>query len=194
MEQPAYRDRPTIEERAAKREQIHTGGNDRYSSLIDALSRGHQLPPEGARPKLTWHPILWTMLRVGLVVIVAYMAALYGWRWWRQQQTDTWTGPTASVQSGQRLAGCAAANSRDDDAQPTWIRFQGVVYVESDSVNPVFNQGVEGQTGFIETGYSLSQLRIILRSRARRHATPAHPGASPPGIAASVYQPDPTCI
>ena len=98
MEEPGVaRDRPTIEERASKLDQVHADGNDRYTSLIDVLSRGRSLPPDSARPRLVWHPILWQLVRVILVVIVVYLAVLYGWRWWRQQQTDTWTGPTATV-------------------------------------------------------------------------------------------------
>lgn len=194
MEEPAYGDRPTIEERASKRQLIHTGGNDRYTSLIDALSRGRHIPPESARPKLSWHPVIWTLLRVVVVVVVAYMAVLFGWRWWRQQQTDTWAGPTATVQSGQRLAGCASANARNDDSMPTWIRWQGTVYVETDTVFPVLNQSLEGQTQFSETGYALSQLRIVLREVGAAGALPPMLlVVSPPGIGAAVYKPDASC-
>jgi hypothetical protein len=194
MEEPAYTDRPSIEERARKRELIHSGGNDRYSSLVNALSRGKPIPPEGARASYPWHPVLWTLVRIVVLVVVGYMAVLFGWRWWRQQQTDTWVGPTAAVQSGQRLAGCDAANARNDDSEPTWIRWQGTVYVQTDSVFPVLNQSAEGRTQFTETGYSLSQLRIVLERNVPVGPTPpALLVVSPPGVGASVYRPDAGC-
>lgn len=196
MEGPAaHRHRPTIEERASKRDQIHTGANDRYSSLMEALSGGRPLLADQSRPKLTWHPVMWTLIRILLVLLVAYLLALYGWRWWRQQQTDVWSGPSTSVVSGQRLSGCDAANLRNDDAMPTWIRWAGHVFVQTDRILPVLNQSLEGQTQFIETGYSLSQLRIVLPATTVAGQLPAELlVVSPPGIAASVFKPDASCV
>lgn len=194
MEEPIYGERPSIEERASKRHQVHASGNDRYTSLIDALSGGNPIPALGRGPRVAWHPIVWTLIWTAAIVVVVYLAALFGWRWWRQQQTDTWLGPTASVQSGQRLAGCTSANLRNDDTEPTWIRWNGTVFVQTEAVFPVLNKSAEGQTQFTETGYKLSQLRIVLTQDAVAGQLPPRLlVVSPPGIGASVYQPDASC-
>ena len=48
-----------------------------------------------------------------------------------------------------------------------------MVYVQSDSVYPVLNEGADGQTGFTEPGSSLPPLRIVLRELGINSAPPA---------------------
>jgi len=189
------RGRPSIAERAERRERMDAGGRDRYSTLVRTLQAGRDVPLGRVREtRFEWNPIFWTLVKLALVLVAAYFITLFAYNWWRDQRVDTWTGPDAAVQSGQRLAGCDAANRQHDDLFPTWVRFQGVVYVLTDRRRPVIGNSEPGRTQFVETGYSQERIRILL---------PAAPVAGqppddlllvvPPAFAGRIFDADPSC-
>jgi hypothetical protein len=152
--------RPSIDERAARRDRVERGGADRYASLMRALSAGQEMPWQrrGYRTiSLEWHPIAWTLLRVAVVVVIAYGAVVIGYNAWRDSRVDTWAGPDATVSSGQRLADCPVVNGLHDDVFPTWIRFGGSVYGLTDLIRPV---GSAPTADYPDTGYRLGSLRL----------------------------------
>lgn len=153
--------RPSISERAARRDRISQGGSDRYSSLLRALHAGAEMPLRQRRGRgiaLEWHPIAWTLVKAAVVVAFGYAAIFLGFNAWRDSRTDTWTGPDASVTSGQRLADCPVVNSLHDDTFPTWVRFEGSIYRLTDSVRPV---GDDPGPDYPSTGYALGSLQLL---------------------------------
>jgi hypothetical protein len=172
-DQPAPRARPSIEERAARRQALQRSERDRYANLVRALQAGREIPLRPRRgERLQWHPVAWLLLRLAAVGVVAYLLASFAHGIWRENRVETWAGPTAEVTSGQRLAGCAAANQQQHSYLPTWVRYGGRVYVLTERQRPLVGQGLPGQTRQIETGYSLERLRILV---PRETADPAAP-------------------
>jgi hypothetical protein len=164
MSEPeAYRPRPSIAERAARRQALQRSERDRYSNLVRALQAGREVP---LRPRtgerLRWHPVAWLLLRIALVGALVYGAAVLAHRFWREQAVDTWAGPDATVTSGQRLAGCAPANAQYHADLPTWVRYGNQTYVLTERQRPLVGAGMPGETRQIETGYSLDRLRILI--------------------------------
>ena len=192
---PESRSRPSIAERAARRERLEHEGRDRYSSLVRALQAGREVPLGGTREMpMAWHPVVWTLLRLAIVAVGLYVISLVGWNWWRDQQVDTWSGPDAGVQSGQRLESCLAANAQRDDLVPTWVRFDGTVYVLTPRLTPIAGGGQPGQTQYVESGYSQERLRLVLREPAVTGEPPPELIlVSPPSRGGRIYEPDPTC-
>jgi len=154
-------DRLSIAERAEKRERMARSGRDRYGSLLRTLQAGQELPI-GPSQKVhdEWHPIFGKLIIVVIVVVAGWVVLRGGVTIWRDNATDTWAGPDATVQSGQRLAGCAPVNILHDDAFPTWIRFKGSVYVLANARRPVAE--VSAENGYQETGYA-NDSRLLLR-------------------------------
>lgn len=151
--------RPSIGERAERRKRLVAGGSDRYTSLVRALHAGREVPLRYRRPTaLEWHPIAAKLIVAAIVAVMLYFAVSFGYRAWRDGRTDTWTGPDASVTSGQRLADCPVVNELHDDTFPTWVRFEGRVYRLTDSVRPV---GSDPTGDFPLTGYALGDLRLL---------------------------------
>lgn len=152
--------RPSIGERAARRDRVESGGADRYASLMRAMRAGQEMPWQRRRQRtisLEWHPIAWTLLRLAVVVVIAYGAVVIGYNAWRDGRIDTWAGQDASVASGQRLADCPQVNSLHDDIFPTWIRFEGSVYGITDAIRPF---GFTPTDSYPDTGYKLGSLRL----------------------------------
>jgi hypothetical protein len=154
-------ERLTIAERAAKRDRMEHSGRDRFGSLLRTLQAGRELPiGSGQRARYEWHPIFWRLLAAVFIVVVAWFALRAGVTVWRDNTTDTWAGPDATVRSGQRLEGCAPVNILHDDAFPTWIRFQGGIFVLADARRPV--AAVTAENGYQATGYT-NDSRELLR-------------------------------
>jgi hypothetical protein len=152
--------RPSIGERAARRERVERGGADRYSSLMRAMRAGQEMPWQRRRQRtisLEWHPIAWALVRALVVVVIAYGAIVVGFNAWRDSRVETWAGPDATVTSGQRLADCPQVNDLHDDSFPTWIRFQGSVYGLTDTIRPY---GFTSNDEYPDTGYRLGSLRL----------------------------------
>lgn len=193
---PHSRSRPSISERAAKRDRLDHDGRDRYSSLVRALQAGREVPAGRTREaSLKWHPVVWTLLRLALVAAALYVIGLVGWNWWRDQQVDTWQGPGGLVQSGQRLEGCLAANVQHDDVMPTWVRFDETVYVRSERNRVLGGESRPGETQYVESGYSLGAVRILLFEPPAAGEPPRELIlVNPPARAGRAYDPDPSCV
>jgi hypothetical protein len=154
----ASRRRPSIDERAERRERVESGGADRYASLVRALRAGQEVPLRERRGTgLEWHPIASKLLLVAFVAVVAYFSITTAYNAWRDARVETWAGPDASVQSGQRLANCPPANALHDDVFPTWIRYQGAVFISTGAIRPV---GTTPTVSYPSTPYSLGNLRL----------------------------------
>ncbi|HSH21168.1 MAG TPA: hypothetical protein VK992_00945 [Candidatus Caenarcaniphilales bacterium] len=162
-DQPAPRERPSIAERAARRQALQRSERDRYANLVRALQAGRELPLRpGRAERLQWHPVAWLLLRLAILVVLLYAVAWVALGVWRDMTVDTWTGSDGTVTSGQRLAGCTRANAQNHAYFPTWIRFDDRVYVLSSRERPLLGQGMPGETRQIETGYALERLRILI--------------------------------
>jgi hypothetical protein len=150
--------RPTIEERAERRERVESGGADRYTSLVRALRAGKEVPiREREARSLEWHPVAGKLLIAAVIGVLAYAAIVTGYNAWRDSRVETWSGPDATVASGQRLANCPVANALHDDVFPTWVRYGGRIYIASGANRPVGN----GPTpDYPLTPWQLGELRL----------------------------------
>jgi hypothetical protein len=189
------RDRPSIEERAARRQALQRSERDRYSNLVRALQAGREVPLRDIRrDRAQWHPVAWLLVRLAIVGVAVYLLASFAHGVWREQRVDTWAGPTADVTSGQRLAGCDAANVQSHSYLPTWVRYGGRVYVLTPRMRPLVGQGLPGQTRQIETGYSHERLRILIPTEVDDPAAPSRILVVQTGSpAAAVYPHAPEC-
>lgn len=152
--------RRSVSERAAQRDRMHHAGRDRYSSLLHTLHAGREMPlqPRSRGFRLAWHPIAGTLLRLAVVAVLLYVAITTGLAFWRDVRIDTWSGPDASVTSGQRLADCPLAGAVHDDIFPNWIRFEGKVFLLTDTIRPM---GFQPDADFPATGYSDGSMTLF---------------------------------
>jgi len=137
---------------------MQQGGRDRYSSLLRTLQAGQELPWQQQRRgrRIAWHPIAGTLLRVALVGILLYFGVTAALGLWRDSRVDVWSGPDATVTSGQRLEGCALISVRDD-IFPSWIRLDGTIYRLTETIRPM---GFEPDADFPPTGYTLGTMSL----------------------------------
>lgn len=134
-------------------------GRDRYSSLLRTLQAGQELPwQQGRRSRrMAWHPIAGTLLRLAIIAILLYVAVTAALGLWRDSRVDVWSGPDASVSSGQRLADCPLVGTVRDGIFPSWLRFDGMVYRLTDTIRPM---GFEPDADFPPTGYTLGTMTL----------------------------------
>jgi hypothetical protein len=140
--------RPSIAERAARRDELQAAGRDRYGTLLRSLQAGHELPlhRRGGRIAIDWNPVLWTLFKVAIVVVAVYFTVRLGTQWWRENHVDTWSGPDATVQSGVSLAGCpVVADIRVEDF-PSWVSYGGSIYNYTPWKRPYINAQTPGYT------------------------------------------------
>jgi hypothetical protein len=137
---------------------MQQAGRDRYSSLLRTLQAGRELPWQQQRRgrRIAWHPIAGTLVRAAIVAILLYVAVTAALGLWREGRVDVWSGPDASVTSGQRLEGCALISVRDD-IFPSWIRLDGTIYRLTETIRPM---GFEPDADFPPTGYTLGTMTL----------------------------------
>lgn len=193
-ETPTERERLSIADRAARRDRLSSGDRDRYSNLLRSLQAGREIPLREARSmRFEWHPVVWTLLKLTALVLVVYFVGNFAWNAWRDTQVEIWAGPDATVQSGQRLAGCVGANAQHDELFPTWLRYGGRVYLMTSENRPVGSEGSLAK-GYEHSGYTLSNLQLLLlnnspQGRAREELV-VH---NPPAFAGRVFRVAPEC-
>jgi hypothetical protein len=152
--------RPSIEERVARREMVDAEGRDRYDTLLRHLRAGQEITLESRRrERLDWHPIANKLVVAALVVVAVYFVVSTAVSIWREQRVDTWTGPDATVTSGQKLEGCPSFIKLDDPVFPAWIRFRGGLFQRSEQAVPIGATNI-GST-YLDTGYTHDDLRIF---------------------------------
>lgn len=162
---PASARRPSIRERAARRGTLDERGRDRYDSLLRHLQAGRELPVQPRRGRrwrfggLDIDPSGPRLVALALIVAIGWGLASLVVEAFRRDAVDTWSGPDATVQSGQRLPSCPGVIERPDVAFPSWIRFDGRVYAWTDSAIPL---GDFTRTGAYEpTPYRHRDLNVL---------------------------------
>ncbi len=192
------RERMSIAERAARRDRVVTG-HDRYSSLVRVLRAGREIPLRPRRRRrlaalfddLDWHPIATRLVVLVAVVAIVVTGAKLGGDWLRERTVSTWSGPDASVTSGQRLDACPDATAPASvETYPNWVRYGGQLYVRTDDVRPGLVDGVS----YLDSGYHLDHLLLVLlegtpAGRARQELMLWSDGA----MAGYVYHVAPGC-
>jgi hypothetical protein len=159
------RHRPPIAERAARRDRL-TGGRDRYASLVRALRAGREVPLRPRRRSrlaifddLDWHPIGTRLVVLVAAVALVAVGAKLGGDWLRERSVSTWSGPDASVTSGQRLGTCPGVDlPASVETYPNWVRYEGRLYLRSDDVRPGLVDGIS----YLDSGYRLDHLLLVL--------------------------------
>jgi len=152
--------RPSIEERIARREQVDAQGRDRYDRLLRHLQAGREISVERPRrERWDWHPVAGRLIVAALVAAALYIAVTTGLSIWRDQRVDTWSGPDASVTSGQKLEGCPAFVRLNSPVFPAWIRYDGGLFQRTESAVPVGSTNLG--TSYRETEYTHEDLRIL---------------------------------
>lgn len=188
------RSRPSIEERAERRRTLQSQHPDRYSSLLDVL-RGDR-PSRSVRfsDPAQWHPVMRQLIVVSIVIAGLVAAGYLVSDMLRQGRIDAWSGPTATVTSGQEVLACLPAGTTPHEHLPTWIRYGDRVYARTDFVRPLRNQGRIDETGQVETGYRLDRLRILLPAEDPTDQVPPRLlVVSEPGPVATLYELAPAC-
>jgi hypothetical protein len=194
-DQPESRPRPSISERAARREALQRSERDRYANLVRALQAGREIPLRPGRgERLQWHPIARVLVLLAIVGVIGYAVATVANNVWREMRVDVWAGPDGNVTSGQRLAGCVPANSQRHAYLPTWVRYGGRVYVLTERQRPLVGQGMPDQTRQIETGYTLERLRILVETELPAGEPPSRILLIQAGsFAAAIFDHTPEC-
>jgi hypothetical protein len=184
------RPRLTIEERAERRRFVLSRGHDRFSALLRVLQGGQELPIRRRRrlDTVDWEQVRWTGVKVVFAAVVLYATGTFVYSIWRDLKVDTWAGPDATVQSGQRLQDCAAVNRLATDAPfPAWVRFGGVVYGRGDGVVTV-EEPARTTAAFAATGHVLGELRLF-----HEPTTPRVAVLIPRATSAVIYEPVAGC-
>ena len=147
--------RPSIEERVARREMVDAQGRDRYDTLLRHLQAGRESTVQRPRSeRWDWHPVAGRILIAAAVIAAVYLGATAILSYLREQRVDTWTGPDATVTSGQRLTGCPSFIKLDHPVFPAWIRFDGGLFQRTEQVMPVGQTNIG--TTYRESGYTLN--------------------------------------
>lgn len=186
--------RLSIEQRAARRDFVLSRGHDRFSALLRVLQGGREMELQ-PRPRLAFDLGPWPRRAAWLAVVLAIgaLAASPVAAMLRDLRVDTWDGPDRTVQSGQRLSGCASVNVLHDDIYPTWVRYEGVVYQKLD-----LQRYLDAQPSGVrlaEPGYSLGPMRLLVDDAV---VTGGEPDSVlivlPPSRLAVVYVPAAGCV
>jgi hypothetical protein len=103
--------------------------------------------------------VLWTLVKVAIVVVLGYMAIRTAAQWWRESHVETWSGPDAAVQSGVRLEDCPIVDAIRVDVFPSWITYGGSVYRYAGWKRPYVGPETPGYTA---TPYANGAMRLVL--------------------------------
>jgi hypothetical protein len=153
------RNRVSIAERAARRDRAEHTGRDRYDSLLRQLRAGREMPVTRARgSRLEWHPVARWLIAAAALGVAAYLVITVASASIRENRVDTWAGPTQAVTSGQKLDACAQVPRRNDALFPTWIRYDGGLFIEADAVLPMGETNIGAY--YLDSGYANNGLRI----------------------------------
>ncbi len=188
---PPREQRLSIEERAERRRWVLSRGHDRFTALLRVLQGGRQLPVQRRRrlEDVDWEQLRWTAVKAAVALALLAAVGLFLHSIWRDLKVDTWSGPDATVQSGQRLRDCPVVNQLpSDDALPAWLRFEGAIYRRGRTLRGVADPSLGG-TGYPETGHSLGSIRLLLDRDDRRRVLLI----VPPARAAVAYELTPEC-
>lgn len=187
--------RLSIEERAARRDEITRPGRDRWAALVRSLQAGRELPvgrPARRRLRVSIDSSFWTILKIAALGVAVYAIALGVQTWVRERSVDTWSGPDAAVTSGLNLAGCPAASQIRDPAFPSWLKVNDTVYLFTGRKRPFL--GVGRTNGFSDSGYRNGALRLLwIDDTPAGRARDAVFVWQEPAIAGVTYARDPTC-
>ncbi len=138
--------------------------------------------------EVDWGTLGWTAAKVLFAGLLIFATGSFVFSIWRDLRVETWSGPDASVQSGQRLRDCQPVNQLASDTDlPAWIRYGGTVYGRRGSQMPSADP-VSGVEVFSETGYALGRLRLRADEPVRRVLV-----VVPPSTSGAVYEPVPGC-
>ena len=103
------------------------------------------------------------IVALGATPVLLYLLAVAGFAWYRDQQTDAWTGPDSTVTSGQRLAGCAPIAILPSDPDfPNWVRYNGRIYARTDDIRPMGSSNVGPGLSYVPTDYKHGGLVLYL--------------------------------
>lgn len=153
------RNRVLIAERAARRDRAELTGRDRYDSLLRQLRAGREVPVARRRgTRVAWHPVARWLLAAAALGVVAYLSITFLSATIRENRVDTWAGPSRDVTSGQKLDTCAQVPRRNDALFPTWIRYDGGLFIQADAVLPMGDSNIGDY--YLESGYGNNGLRI----------------------------------
>jgi hypothetical protein len=141
--------------------------SERFDKLLDHLRGGRPLP---VQHRSAWQAIVQTVnthllkiVAVGAAPVFLYLLALAAVGWYRDQQTDAWTGPDATVSSGQRLAGCAPIDILPSDPDfPNWVRYNGRIYARTSDIRPMGSSNVGPGLSYVPTDYAHDGLVLYL--------------------------------
>lgn len=159
----SHASRPSIDDRAARREEIASSDRDRYDSLLRHLQAGREMPLEPRQrwraPHVDIHRYGPRLLAVAVVVAFIWVGAIVVTDRLRAGRVETWSGPDATVQSGVELAGCTFPVSPTDRSFPVWIRFGGQLYRWGDLTIPIIDEEIPSI--YAPTGYTLGNLSLM---------------------------------
>ncbi|MBA3875664.1 MAG: hypothetical protein C0498_01785 [Anaerolinea sp.] len=93
-----------------------------------------------------------------MLAVLLYIVVTAGLNLWRDYRVDTWSGPDASVSSGQRLPDCPIVLDFRDPIFPAWVRFEGSIYRGTQAIRPI---GSNRDNAYPDTGYRLGPLRLM---------------------------------
>jgi hypothetical protein len=177
-------DRLSIEERAGRRDRMAADGTDRYTALVETLRAGESMPKgREVRDRVAWNPIAKKLIFVAIGLAIVYFAVQAGANYLRNQRVDTWSGPDATVQSGEQLAGCPALNGLYHDVFPTWVRYNGRVYGLTEAKWAIVER--YGQLSLTRSGYELNGVLLLLEDKTQAGqqrdfvVLMSYPGAAP---------------
>ena len=165
---PAANRRPSVEERAARRTTTQAGEERlRYDHLLSHLREGREVEARPSSPFAlsldVLHRNFWRVIAAVAIFLVIYLVALNVAGRIRETTIDTWTGPDAIVTSGQQQPACVTdgftAPFATSPEFPTWIRYDGRLYGQTDAIWPMGERRDEPGL-YPPTGYQLSGLEL----------------------------------